>query len=128
MTHTSTGPVLVVDDDDSMRQAIQRLLDAAGMKNEAYATAEELLAAGPTAGVVCIVSDFKLPGMSGLDLLTELRKRGPRPPIIVVTAHDAPDLRDEAMRRGASAYLSKPFRGGDLLAAIEAAAVSSPAP
>jgi two-component system response regulator FixJ len=126
MTLTSTGLVLVVDDDDSIRQAVQRLLNAAGLKNQAYATAEDLLAIGPTTGVVCIVSDFRLPGMSGLDLLTELRRRGPQPPVIVVTAHDAPELRDEAMRRGASAYLAKPFRGKDLLAAIEAASQSAP--
>jgi DNA-binding response OmpR family regulator len=57
-----------------------------------------------------------------------LRVRGHGPPVIVVTAHDAPELRDEAMRRGASGYLAKPFRGKDLLAAIEVAVRSGQAP
>ncbi|MDM0110485.1 response regulator, partial [Variovorax sp. J22R24] len=112
---------LVVDDDDSMRQAIERLLMAAGLKTATYASAEALLASGPMVGADCIVSDFHLPGMSGLDLLSELRRRGNWPPVIVITAHDAPQLRDEAMRRGASGYLAKPFHSKDLLAAIEVA-------
>lgn len=116
-----TGVILVVDDDDSMRQAIQRLLHAAGHRTEAYASAEALLADGRAAFAACLVSDYKLPGMSGLDLLTELRTRGFKPPAIVVTAHDSIDLRDEAMRRGATGYLAKPFRSKDLLEAIDAA-------
>lgn len=128
MTRHSTSVVLVVDDDDSMRQAIQRLLNAAGWKTEAYESAEALLSAGPIAGAACIVSDYRLPAMSGLELLTELRRRGHWPPVIVVTAHDAPELRDEALRRGASGYLSKPFLGKDLLAAIEVAVRSGTTP
>lgn len=119
MTLPSTGVVLVVDDDDSMRQAIQRLLNAAGMNTEAFASAEALLAKGPIACAACIVSDYKLPAMSGLDLLTELRTRGLQLPVIVVTAHDASEVRNEAMRRGASGYLAKPFRSKDLLDAIQ---------
>ncbi|MDM0113702.1 response regulator [Variovorax sp. J22R133] len=125
MTPSPSGTVLVVDDDDSMRQAIERLLNASGLTTKGYPSAEALLADGPGQAAACIVSDFKLPAMSGLDLLTELRARGHRAPVIVVTAHDAPKLREEAMRRGASAYLAKPFRGSDLLAAI-ATAVQSP--
>ncbi|MDM0050480.1 response regulator transcription factor [Variovorax sp. J22R115] len=121
MTSIPTRVVLVVDDDDSMRQAIERLLMAAGLKTATYASAEALLASGPMVGADCIVSDFHLPGMSGLDLLSELRRRGNWPPVIVITAHDAPQLRDEAMRRGASGYLAKPFHSKDLLAAIEVA-------
>ncbi|MDM0019517.1 response regulator transcription factor [Variovorax saccharolyticus] len=121
MTPIPTGAVLVVDDDDSMRQAIRRLLNAAGLKTQTFASAEALLDGGPVAGAACVVSDFKLPGLSGLELLTELRRQGHWPPVIVVTAHDTPELRAEAMRRGASAYLSKPFHGKDLLEAIDAA-------
>ncbi|MDM0011671.1 response regulator [Variovorax sp. J22P168] len=123
-----TGVILVVDDDDSMRQAIQRLLNAAGFKTEAYASAEALLADGRAAFAACLVSDYKLPGMSGLDLLSELRTRGFKPPTIVVTAHDSIDLREEAMRRGATGYLAKPFRSADLLDAIERAVKGRPPP
>src|SRR5690349_4579505 len=123
-----TGVILVVDDDDSMRQAIQRLLNAAGLKTEAYSSADALLADGRAPSAACIVSDYKLPGMSGLDLLTELRTRGFHLPTIVVTAHDSTDLRNEAMRRGATGYLAKPFRSKDLLEAIDAAIRGGSAP
>lgn len=126
MTPTPIGTVLVVDDDDSMRQAIQRLLNAAGFKTMAYASVEALLADGPMAGAACIVSDYKLPGMSGLDLLADPRVRDRGLPVIVVTAHDSLGLRGEAMRRGAAGYLPKPFHGSDLLQAIEAAVQPRP--
>ena len=128
MTSNPTSVVLVVDDDDSMRQAIERLLHAAGLKSETYASAEALLASGPIAGADCIVSDFHLPGMSGLDLLSELHRLGNWPPVIVITAHDAPQLREEAMRRGASGYLAKPFHSKDLLAAIKFAVQAGSTP
>ena len=71
---------------------------------------------------MCIISDLKLPAMSGFELLTALRARGARPPVIVITAHDAPGVRSEAERLGAAAYLAKPFAGSALLAAIESVA------
>ncbi|WP_218509961.1 response regulator transcription factor [Variovorax sp. dw_308] len=128
MNPIPSGAVLVVDDDDSMRQAIERLLHAAGSNPRTYPSAEALLAESPVEGAACIVTDFQLPAMSGLELLTELRSRGNQTPVIVVTAHDTPALRQEAMRRGACAYLAKPFLGSDLLAAIEVARGSAPSP
>jgi two-component system response regulator FixJ len=113
--------VLVVEDDDSMRLAMQRLLNAAGHATRAYASAEELLAAPHDAAAACIVSDFQLPGLSGLDLLEALRARGQVTPFIMVTAHDSVALRNDAKHRGVAAYLTKPFKGSDLMAAIEAA-------
>ena len=111
--------VLVVDDDEGMREAIESLLGAAGFDFASYASAEALLTSGSLDGALCIISDLKLPAMSGLELLTELRARGGQPPVILITAHDAPGVRDDAERRGAAAYLSKPFLGSALLAAIE---------
>jgi FixJ family two-component response regulator len=113
--------VLVVEDDDSMREAIERLLGAVGFECTAYASAEALLAGSTGEGAVCLVSDLRLPAMSGLELLAELRARGGWPPLILITAHDAPGLREEAARRGAAAYLVKPFRGTALLDAVKAA-------
>jgi FixJ family two-component response regulator len=113
--------VLVVEDDPSMREAIDRLLHAAGFPCRDYASAETLLANGGGKGAACVVSDLKLPAMSGLDLLDELRSRGGCPPFILITAYDAPGLREEAVRRGASAYLAKPFRGTVLLDAVKTA-------
>lgn len=116
------GPkVLVVEDDDSMREAITRLLAAAGFEPMAFASAEALLAGGAGEGAVCVVSDLRLPAMSGLDLLAELRARGATVPLVLITGHDAPGLREDAMRRGAAAYLSKPFPGTTLLKTVQAA-------
>ena len=115
---TEGRKVLVVDDDASMREAIERLLDAAGFEYGAYDSAEALLASDGHGNASCIVSDLRLPAMSGLDLLAELRARGDGTPLILITAHDTPGLADEAMNRGAADYLAKPFRGTALLEAI----------
>ena len=122
MVERRGGMVLLVEDDESMRDAIQRLLDTAGFECGAYAAAEALLARRSVADVACVVSDLKLPGASGFELLAELRARGAPPPFILITAHDAPGLREEAARRGAAAYLAKPFRGTALLDAVKAVA------
>jgi FixJ family two-component response regulator len=113
--------VLVVEDDDSMREAIARLLGAAGYKATAFASAEEFIASGSAEGATCIVSDLRLPRMSGLELLANLRSRSASPPLILITAHDRPGLREEALRAGAAAYLPKPFPGTVLLDAVKAA-------
>ncbi len=115
------GTLLVVEDDDSMRGAIERLLNAAGFGCTAYASADALLARGVDEDAVCVISDLRLPGMSGLDLLAALRERGNAVPFILITAHDAPGLRGKAMSCGAAAYLSKPFLGTTLLNAVRGA-------
>lgn len=122
MVEVRGGMVLLVDDDDGMRDAIQRLLGTAGFECGAYVAAEALLARRSVADVACVVCDLKLPGASGFELLAELRARGAAPPFILITAHDAPGLREEAARRGAAAYLAKPFRGTALLDAIKSVA------
>jgi len=117
-----SGPkVLVVEDDQSMREAIERLLGAAGFEPIAYASAEAALAGSAGSEAICIISDLKLPVMSGLELLAELRARGHHQPLILITAYDAPGLGEDAMRHGAAAYLVKPFHGTALLAAVREA-------
>jgi FixJ family two-component response regulator len=86
-----------------------------------YRSAEELLAAGPVEGDACVVSDLKLPGMSGLELLAELRARGWWRPLILITAHDSAGVRKEAEQSGVAAYLAKPFLGSALVAAVKTA-------
>ena len=113
--------VLVVEDDEGMREAIESLLAAAGIESAVYASAEAMLAGGALDCATCIISDLKLPAMSGLGLLTALRVRGASPPFILVTAHDSPGVRGEAERLGAAACLAKPFSGRALLEAIESA-------
>jgi len=117
--------VLLVEDDDSMREAIERLLRAAGFRCAAYASAQALLARGVGEDSACVISDLRLPGMSGLELLTALHERKPELPFILMTAHDAPGLRQKALSSGAAAYLSKPFRGTTLLEAVRGAIAPS---
>lgn len=113
--------VLLVEDDESMRPAVERLLKAYSFECSSYASAEELLAQGPGEDAACAISDLMLPAMSGLDMLAEMRARGGWPPLVLVTAHDRPGLREEAVRRGAAGYLAKPFHAASLVAALESA-------
>ena len=115
------GKVLVVEDDDSMRQAIERLLNVANFATTVYRSAEELLAVGPVEGDACVVTDLKLPAMSGLELLGELRARGWCRPLILITAHDSPSVRNEARQGGVAACLAKPFLGSALVSAVKVA-------
>jgi two-component system response regulator FixJ len=118
---TVVRKVLIVEDDDSMRQAIERLLNVADFATAAYRSAEELLAAGAVEGGACVVSDFKLPGMSGLELMAELKVRGWQRPLILITAHDSPGVRKQAGQSGVAAFLAKPFLGNELVAAVKSA-------
>jgi FixJ family two-component response regulator len=113
--------VLVVEDDDGMREAIERLLDAGGFRCKAYASAVALLTGGVDDDSACVISDVRMPGMSGLELLAALRERGNPLPFILITAHDSPALARKAMECGATAYLAKPFRGTVLLGAVRSA-------
>ena len=115
----SRGLVLVVEDNEGMREAIDNLLDAAGFSAIAYASAESLFAGDRVDEALCVICDIKLPAMSGFALLTELRARSQGPPVILITANDVPGVRNKAKRRGAAAYLAKPFLGSALLAAVE---------
>jgi len=118
--------VLVVEDDDSMRQAIERLLNVANVATAVYRSAEDMLAAGLVEGDACVVSDLMLPGMSGLELLAELRARGWRRPLILITAHDSPKVREEARQSGVAAFLAKPFLGSELVGAVRTALEPTP--
>jgi two-component system response regulator FixJ len=120
------GTILVIEDDDSMREAIERLLNAAGFGCATFASADALLARGIDGASACVISDLKLPGMSGLELLAMLRERKISLPFILITAHDTPGLREKAISCGAAGYLSKPFRGTSLLDAVRATIKSSP--
>jgi FixJ family two-component response regulator len=117
---TEGDAILVVEDDVGLREALQRLLAVAGFTTRGYSSAEAFLADESAVGAVCVVCDLKLPAKSGLELLDELRLRRSSPPLILMTAHDAPGVGPEAIRRGAAAYLAKPFPGTTLLDVIAA--------
>ena len=114
----ASSTILVVEDDDSMREAIATLLSLSGYRTLLFASAEAMLAEDAMERPLCVVSDLNLPAMSGLDLLIELRRRSWPTPVIIITAFDSPSTRQEAMRRGAAAYMAKPFPSTALLTAI----------
>jgi FixJ family two-component response regulator len=110
--------VCVVEDDASMRRALQRLLKAGSHEVVAFESAEAFLKFGQVDTFGCVVLDLNLPGMSGIQLLERLIPVGPSLSIIVITSHDYPGLQQDVLKRGAFAYLRKPFEGEDLLATI----------
>ena len=119
MPEQEQGAIVVVDDDDSMRSAAQRVLDAAGFRAEAFASAESLLESGAAHDAACIVLDIHLPGLSGFELCHELARAGPAyPPVIFITGHDDPVARERAEALGACAFLPKTFAGRTLVEAV----------
>jgi FixJ family two-component response regulator len=123
---TAAPRVVVIEDDDSMRTALQRLLIAAGFGVVGYASAEAFLLEEPEAGADCVVCDQNLPAMSGLKLLGALRTRRRRVALILITAFDRPGLGRCAIRDGAAAYLTKPFDGSALIEAVRTAIAHGP--
>ena len=115
------GPIVVVEDDLAMREALERVLGAAGFSTAAFASGEALLDASAASGAACLVLDIHLPGLSGFELQRRLSETGFRRPVIFITAHDEPGSRVQAASLGAAAYLTKPFPGKELLQAVHAA-------
>ena len=113
--------VAVVDDEESVRKALKRLLRAAGLEAESYATGQEFLTQAAAREPDCVVLDLHMPVMSGSQLLAQIRKMPRRPPVVVITAHDVPEKRDQCLAAGACAYLRKPLEDRLLLNAISAA-------
>lgn len=119
--------VAVVDDDESVRKALQRLLRASGLEAETFASAQDFLAWLPQANLPdCLVVDLQMPGTTGLDLQRQIERAGLLLPIVVITGHDQPGMQSRCLAAGASAYLRKPLEAGRLLEAIEAAIAHAP--
>lgn len=116
--------VCVVDDDESVREALPDLLRAIGFAAQAFASGEEFLASGQVGQAACLVLDVAMPGMTGPELHTELKRRGHRVPVVFITAHTDPALVPRLLRAGAAACLVKPFSDEQLLASVTAALAS----
>lgn len=113
--------VAVVDDDPSLRRSVRHLLASVGFRVETFVSAEEFLQSSHLDQTGCVVLDLRMGGMNGLDLLRHLRAAGNVVPVVVLTAHGDADLRDQALRGGALAFLSKPFHADVLLDAVKTA-------
>lgn len=106
---TEAPLIVVVDDDESMRHALQRLLTAAGFRARLFDSAEALAASGCAASADCLVLDCRLPGASGAEYYGSMAE--PRPPAVFITAHDGPAVRRSVEEVGGRACIAKPFDG-----------------
>jgi FixJ family two-component response regulator len=121
MKSAAVPTVFIIDDDRSMRQAIQDLVESVGLRAEAFATGREFISMQHTGDPSCLVLDVRLPQMSGLDFQRQLAEAGIQIPIIFITAHGDIPMSVRALKSGAVEFLTKPFRDQDLLDAIQQA-------
>lgn len=113
--------IAIVDDDRWICKSLERLLKSAGLKSESFNSAEDYLDAGNHDGICCIILDVGLPGMSGFELDRRLATEDHPLPIVFMSARDEADVRQEAARAGAIAFLGKPFDDNALLNAVHTA-------
>lgn len=113
--------VAVIDDDESYRAAVHRLLKSAGLSVQSFDSAEAFLISGRQHVTGCLISDIRMPGMSGLELQSKLNADHCPIPTIFITAHGDEKMRMQAMRSGAVKFLTKPFDGETLLECVRVA-------
>lgn len=120
-TLTNGKIVAVVDDDESVRTALKELLRSAGLRAQAFASAEDFLKSGQQQHTGCLIADIRMPGMSGLELQARLKAERNRIPTIFITAHGDEKMRLQALRAGAVEFVTKPFDDEALLDTVRAA-------
>jgi len=113
--------VHIIDDDDAMRDSLEFLLRTAKIEVRTYDSAAAFLKAMPDGATGCVITDVRMPGLSGIDLLRQLKARGSTIPVIVMTGHGDIQLAVEAMKIGAADFLEKPFDDEALLVSVRAA-------
>jgi FixJ family two-component response regulator len=119
---TNSGPIVaIVDDDKAVGNAIEVLMRSIGLVAQAFSSAEEFLRSPQLGLTGCLVVDFDMPGMSGLDLHNNLCRSGKVIPTVLITAYPSDDIRARAFKAGIICYLPKPFDESDLLNCIQTA-------
>lgn len=118
---TQDAIVFVVDDEASVREALQCLIESTGLCVQTFGSAEKFLESKVPDAPSCLVLDVRLPGLHGLDLQRELAERGAPIPVVFITAYGDIEMSVQAMKAGAVEFLAKPFRPGDLLDAVRRA-------
>ena len=119
--------VAILDDEEPVRKALGRLLRAAGLDAESYATGQGFLDSLATRHPACLILDLHMPGIGGLQVLERLKSLAPRIPAIVITGHDEPDNEARCLSMGAFAYIRKPVDDTLLLQTIDEAVQKPPA-
>jgi len=117
----SRGNVYVIDDDEAMRDSLHFLLDSSGYQVKLFDTATSFLEALPKLEFGCVVSDVRMPGIDGIELLKRMKAANSMFPILIMTGHGDVPLAVEAMKLGAVDFLEKPFEDNRLTAMIETA-------
>jgi len=117
----AAGVVFVIDDDPSMRAALEDLVSSVGLQVRLFASPQEFLQSNPSDTLGCLVLDVRLPGMSGLAFQNELARAGIALPVIFITGHGDIPMSVRAMKAGAVEFLTKPFHDQELLDAIHTA-------
>jgi FixJ family two-component response regulator len=120
--------IAVVDDEESVRKALQRLIRSAGFAVETFPSGGEFLRSVQDHHPACVVLDLHMPNVSGFDVQAELARTGEQVPVVVITGHDTPEARARVIGQGAKAYLRKPVDDLMLLAAINEAIAGNPEP
>lgn len=118
---TSTAMVFVIDDDQSVRKSLKRLLDAANYETEVFESASEFLSRSAHPGPSCVIVDVQMPGLNGIDFQKALIEHGREEQIVFITGHGDIPMCAEAMKAGAVDFLPKPFKHKELLESIERA-------
>lgn len=113
--------ISVVDDDDGARSSIESLLRSLGYTVHIFASAEKFLNSPQLHQTSCVISDVRMPGVSGIELQARLHAEAPHIPVILVTAHPDTHVRTRAMRAGAVAFMSKPISEPDLIRCLDRA-------
>ncbi len=117
----NTRIIAIVDDDESVRFALEGMMKSVGLPAKTFASAEEFLKSGLQHKTACLIADIRMPGMSGLDLQNKLNAERCRIPTIFITAHGDAKMRLQALRGGAVEFLAKPFDDEVLLENVRAA-------
>ena len=114
-------PVIsIVDDDESVRTALKSLIDSVGFRAEVFCSGEEFLKSPVVSQTDCLITDVRMPGMTGLELQERLNAAGASVPIVFISAHEDKEARARGLRAGAIDFLQKPFSEESLLGAISA--------
>jgi len=118
--------ISVVDDDESVREAVEGLIESLGFRVNAFPSAKDFLASAAVADTSCMIADVHMPQMSGLELLQRLAEQGHRIPTILITAYPNESIRTRALAQGVVGYLIKPFDDDALIKCVRAALQDGP--
>ena len=125
---TVAALIAIVDDEESVRKALSRLIRAAGFCVETYSSGADFLRAVEQRAPSCVVLDLRMPHVSGFDVQRALQQAASHVPVVIITGDDSPESRADALRQGAKAYLRKPVDDATLIDAIQSAIRSNQAP